>query len=85
MPALSPVHAAFGDALRALRKERGISQESLALEADINRSYYSGVERGVRNVSLTNIAKIVSALDVPASEVLARAQAMAEAVRASGR
>lgn len=85
MPALSPVHAAFGDALRVLRKERGISQESLALEADINRSYYSGVERGVRNVSLTNIAKIVNALDVPASEVLARAQAMAEAIRASGR
>jgi transcriptional regulator with XRE-family HTH domain len=74
--ALSPIHAAFGDALRALRSERGISQEALALEAGLNRGYYSGVERGVRNVSLTNITKIANALDIPASEALARAEAI---------
>ncbi len=76
MPAISPVHAAFGDALRELRSERGVSQEAVALEAGLNRGYYSGVERGVRNVSLTNITKIADALGVPASEVLARAEAI---------
>jgi len=35
--ALSPVHTAFGDALRELRAERGMSQEALALEAGLNR------------------------------------------------
>ena len=42
----------------------------------LNRGYYSGVERGVRNVSLTNITKIADALGVPASELLARAEAI---------
>jgi transcriptional regulator with XRE-family HTH domain len=76
MPAMSPVHAAFGDALRELRAEHGMSQEAVALEAGLNRGYYSGVERGVRNVSLANIIKIADALGVPASAVLARAEAI---------
>jgi len=76
VPAISPVHAAFGDALRELRGERGVSQEAVALDAGLNRGYYSGVERGVRNVSLTNITKIADALGVPASEVIARAEAI---------
>ncbi len=77
MPAaISPVHAAFGDALRELRAERGLSQEAVALDAGLNRGYYSGVERGVRNVSLANIAKIADALGVRASQVLAQAEAI---------
>ena len=76
MPAISPIHAAFGDALRELRAERGMSQEAVALEAGLNRGYYSGVERGVRNVSLANIVKIAGALGCPASEVLGRAEAV---------
>jgi transcriptional regulator with XRE-family HTH domain len=77
MPPISPVHAAFGQALRFLRAERGVSQEAVALDAGLNRGYYSGVERGVRNVSLTNIVKIADALGVPASDVFARAEAIA--------
>ncbi len=75
MSAISPLHAAFGNALRELRAEHGVSQEAVALEAGLNRGYYSGVERGVRNVSLTNIAKIANALGVATSDVLARAEA----------
>jgi len=75
LPAISPVHAAFGDALRELRAERGMSQEAVALEAGLNRGYYSGVERGVRNVALANIVKIANALGVPASEIFARTEA----------
>ncbi len=74
MPPISPVHAAFGDALRELRAERGMSQEAVALEADLNRGYYSGIERGVRNVALANIVKIAAALGVPVSDVLLRAE-----------
>ncbi len=75
MPPISPIHAAFGAALRELRAERGMSQEAVALEAGLNRGYYSGVERGVRNVALANIVKIANALNVPPSEVLGRAEA----------
>lgn len=73
---LSPYHAAFGAALRELRDEKGMSQETVALEAGLNRGYYSGVERGVRNVSLANIVKIAGALGVRPSEILARAEAV---------
>jgi transcriptional regulator with XRE-family HTH domain len=76
MPALSPMHAAFGNALRELRAERGVSQEAVALEAGLNRGYFSGIERGVRNVALANIVKIADALGVPASEVFAQAEAI---------
>jgi transcriptional regulator with XRE-family HTH domain len=76
LPAISPIHAAFGNALRELRAERGMSQEAVALEAGLNRGYYSGIERGVRNVALANIVKIADALDTPASDVLARAEAI---------
>jgi transcriptional regulator with XRE-family HTH domain len=76
MPALSPAHAAFGDALRELRKEQGIAQEGLALKSGLNRGYYGDVERGERNISLANILKIANALEVPASEIHARAEAL---------
>jgi transcriptional regulator with XRE-family HTH domain len=51
-----------------------MSQEAVALEAGLNRGYYSGIERGVRNVALANIVKIADALGIPASDVLARAE-----------
>ncbi len=77
MPAISPIHATFGEALRELRKERGISQEGLALKSGLNRGYYGGIERGERNVSLTNICKLAAALDLPASAIHARAEQIA--------
>jgi XRE family transcriptional regulator, regulator of sulfur utilization len=72
----SPGHTAFGRAIRELREERGIAQEAFALGCDIDRSHYSGMERGERNPSLSMIFKIAAALDVPASEILARAEAI---------
>jgi transcriptional regulator with XRE-family HTH domain len=76
MSSLSPAHAAFGDALRELRKEQGIAQEGMALKSGLNRGYYGDVERGERNVSLANILKIAAALDMPASQILARAETL---------
>lgn len=50
--------------IRRLRAERGLSQESLALDSGINRSYLSGVECADRNVSIDNIARIAKALKI---------------------
>ena len=56
--------------IRKTRKEKGISQESLALAADLDRSYVGGVERGERNISIVNLKKIADALNVSASDLL---------------
>lgn len=63
------VRASFGLRVRELRKERGFSQERFAAASGLDRSYYGGVERGERNVSLENIAAIARALDVPIREL----------------
>jgi len=55
----------FGLRVRALRLEVGLSQEQLAEEAGLHRTYVSSLERGQRNVGLDNILKLASALGVP--------------------
>lgn len=59
----------FGLHLKKLRLERGLSQERLGMIAELDRTYISGIERGVRNVSLANIFRIAQALNVPAAEL----------------
>ena len=44
------------------RKEKGLSQEDLAFETGLHRTYISSIERGKRNVSIENVAKIADAL-----------------------
>ena len=51
----------FGRRVRELRKAKGMSQEALALEAGLDRSYVGGVERGERNISLHNIGRLAQA------------------------
>ncbi|MGQ5490745.1 helix-turn-helix domain-containing protein [Thauera sp. ZXT1-4] len=60
----------FGRHLAALRRSQGVSQERLALESGLARSYMSGVERGVRNVSIMNICIIAKALGCPPARLL---------------
>ena len=60
----------FGQRLRFLRKQKGWSQEILALEADMDRSYVGGVEQGRRNISLVNICKLAETLGVKPGNLL---------------
>lgn len=60
----------FGLRLVQIRKQQSLSQEKLALDSGLARSYLSGVERGKRNISLLNIHKLASILKVPASVLL---------------
>jgi transcriptional regulator with XRE-family HTH domain len=60
----------FGQRLRDLRKQHGFSQEQLALACGIDRTYVSGVERGVRNISLRNLEKLAQVLEVSLSELM---------------
>ena len=69
----SPALAAFGDAVRAARLEQGISQETLADLAGIDRSYMGGIERGEHNVALINIQKVAAALGVSIAELMTQA------------
>jgi transcriptional regulator with XRE-family HTH domain len=55
---------AFGKHLAQLRKDQGWSQERLALESGIARSYIGDVERGIRNISLVNIVRIADTLEM---------------------
>jgi transcriptional regulator with XRE-family HTH domain len=52
----------FGRAIRRLREQQGISQEEAAERCGLHRTYYSGIERGRRNISLVNIEKIAKGL-----------------------
>ena len=54
--------------MKEIRLEKGVSQEALAAAADLHRTYVSSVERGERNVSIVNIARLADALNVPIRE-----------------
>ena len=54
----------FGKRLKNLRQKKGLSQESLALSAGLDRTYVSGCERGIRNIGLENIYKLAIALGI---------------------
>ena len=75
MASRSQSHSALGRAVRDFRTASGISQEDLAHLSGMHRTYLGGIERGERNVSYTNLKRLARALAVPASELLARAEA----------
>lgn len=66
----SSARTTLANNLRRLRAERQMSQEDLALEADLHRTFVAHVERGARNISIDNIEKLARALKVPTFELL---------------
>jgi len=76
----SPSHSgkkelvSLGIAIKALRLEKGWSQEAFADHAEIDRSYAGGIERGEHNLAIINIIKISTALGISAAKLLENAQ-----------
>jgi transcriptional regulator with XRE-family HTH domain len=64
----------FGVIIRRLRIEKGISQERLALDADIDRTYISDIEKGVRNVSIEMVERLAIFFQIPVSELFKKVE-----------
>jgi transcriptional regulator with XRE-family HTH domain len=62
----------FGRAIRRIREEQEINQEEAAERCGLHRTYYSGIERGVRNVSLLNIERVAKGLKTSLPELFGR-------------
>jgi transcriptional regulator with XRE-family HTH domain len=60
----------FARNLRTTRQARGLSQEALALKADVDRTYISALERGVYSATIDMIEKLASVLEVDAANLL---------------
>ena len=63
----------LGEAIRAARLERGLSQEALADAAGIDRSHMGKIERGERNVSVLNVARVSAALNLSVAALMTSA------------
>jgi transcriptional regulator with XRE-family HTH domain len=65
---------AFGNALKELREERGLSQEAAALTCGIDRSYFGKLERADKSPTLRTIWQIADGLEIRPSALLARTE-----------
>ena len=64
------IRQTLGQNLARLRRERDLSQEAFADLAELHRTYISGIERGIRNPTITIVARIALALDVEIAELV---------------
>ena len=60
--------------MRTQRETLGLSQEELGFEAELDRTYISGIERGVRNPTLSTMIRLAKALDTRLSELMREAE-----------
>lgn len=63
---------AFGEVLRKLREEKGLSQEQLGFESGFHRTYISQLERGQKSPSLKTLFGIAGALEIKPSEIISQ-------------
>jgi transcriptional regulator with XRE-family HTH domain len=68
---------ALGQAVRRVRQREGLSQEEAAFQADLDRTYFSGVERGVRNPSVKTLLRLCRALGTTPAGLLRIAESKA--------
>ena len=66
----TPVDVAFGVVLRKVRKAADLSQEALALDADLQRNYISLIELGTNQPTITTIFKLARALKIKPNELI---------------
>lgn len=60
----------LGKKIRSTRKEVGLSQEALAVEAELDRAYVGKIERGQKNVTVAKLLQISDALEVPLRDLI---------------
>lgn len=65
-----PLLRTLGERVRQAREARGLSQEALGAAAGLDRTYVSGIERGIRNVSVLRLADIATALGTKLSSLI---------------
>ena len=65
-----PILCSFGQSVAKHRRARGFTQEALAEKADLDRTYLSDIERGVRNPGIKNVILIAKALGITPSELM---------------
>lgn len=70
--------AALGQAVRRNRQKTGLSQEQFAFEVELDRTYVSGIERGVRNPTVATLLRLTKALGVAPSALLRAAEKAAK-------
>ena len=80
MASPDPLLVGLGQAIRALRDERGLSQERLSLDTGIHRNYIGGIERAERRPTLRTVATLANTLGVRPSELIALAEQRDEPV-----
>ena len=69
MPKRDRTLVVFGQNVARIRNEREFSQDKLAERADLDRTYLSGIERGVRNPGIKTVIRLASALDATVDEL----------------
>jgi transcriptional regulator with XRE-family HTH domain len=72
-PKKSKANQALGEAIRAIRSDQGETQESFAIKAGIDRSYYGALERGEFNMTVDTMMTVADGLGVSAWEIWKRA------------
>jgi transcriptional regulator with XRE-family HTH domain len=70
----NPTLVALGQAIRRLREVKGLSQESLALLADVDRAYVGRVERGDNAAALLTLKRIADALEISMASLMDEAK-----------
>ena len=72
------VAAAFGEVLRDCRRKEGISQEELAGRANVDRTYVSLLERGLRQPTLDSLFRLAKGLNVTPATMVSRTAALTD-------
>lgn len=72
------IQFALGQAIKLYRSQSGVSQEKFALSIGMDRTYLASVEAGKRNISVANIEKIASGLNLQISDLFLKAESLSE-------
>ncbi|HVZ37883.1 MAG TPA: helix-turn-helix transcriptional regulator [Candidatus Kapabacteria bacterium] len=75
------IRLAFGRVLRALRTQRGLTQEELGIKCAMDRSFISDLERGAREPGLSTIMRLSEGLDAPATDLISAVEAQTKTPR----